>query len=139
VGDEFIKFYVCMENKWNPYSEEVKSIPPVYWVLAFHFLQVKTRNTWENVLLPHAEAIGQLTHPEIYREYDKIKKNRGKLDNTNPGDSYYNEGTWGVSGGGVSNAHYDPTKGLVDADGKVLIPNEEYLGMIGLDGVAVSF
>jgi hypothetical protein len=139
VGDDFMKFYVCMENRWNPYSEEVRNIPWIYWVLAFNFLQVKAKFNWESVMLPHAEAIGQLTHPEIYKEYAKIKKNREKIDGTNAGDSFYEENLQGISGGGASNARYDPTKGLIDLEGNVVIPKDKYEDMLGLDGVAISW
>jgi hypothetical protein len=128
-----------MYNRWNPYSEEVKSIPSVYWIIAFNFIQVKSSQDWENNMLPHAELIGQLTHPEIYTEYRKFVDKKKKEDSLKKGESYYKETRNGFSGGGSSNAHYDPTIGLVDEEGRVIVPKDEYEQMTGIAGIAVSY
>jgi len=124
-----------MHNKWNPYSEEYQNMPWIYWVLAFNFLQIKTQFDWTNTMLPHAELIGQLTHPEIFQEYKKIKK-RAQIEE---GADYYKDSADGIEGGGSANARYDPNVGLVDMKGNVIIPKEKYDQMFGLDGVAISY
>jgi len=114
------------------------SIPPVYWILAFNFIQVQYRHDWNNTVLPHAEIIGQLTHPEIYREYDKAKKRREQINDVKNEGNYYKEDEEGFEGGGVTTFKYDPNKGLVNDKGNVVIPKEQYESMLGLDGVAIS-
>ena len=128
-----------MYNKWNPYSEEVNDMPPVYWTLAFNFIQVKAASDWEHFILPHAEMIGQLTHPEIYTEYRKIINRKKKEDQLGKGQDYYSETATSISGGGVANSHYDPKVGLVDETGRVIIPKEKYEQLTGIAGVAVSY
>lgn len=114
-------------------------MPQIYWALAFNFLQIQKTHDWENIHLPTAEMIGQLTHPEIYVEYQKVKERRKKLKDSGGGKDYYEETLDGVHGGGVANAHYDPNLGLVDGERKVIIPKENYDSILGLDGVAVSW
>jgi len=133
-----MKFYVCMHNKWNPYSDEVKNIPFIYWIVAFNFLQVQQRHTWNNFFLPQAELVGQLTHPEIYKEYDREKRKQEKLNTIKEGEDFYEETARGIEGGGVATVRYDPIRGLVDAEGKIIIPKEKYDEMLGLDGIAIS-
>lgn len=133
-----MKFYVCMHNKWNPYSDEVKNIPFVYWILAFNFIQVQQNHDWKNFMLPHAEMVGQLTHPEIYKEYDREKKKRETLNKTKEGEDFYKESASGIEGGGVATVRYDPVKGLVNEEGTIIIPKERYDEMLGLDGIAIS-
>jgi len=135
-----MKFYVCLYNHWNPYSSEVNSIPSLYWALAFNFIQVEKRNQWETHIMPHAELVGQLTHPEIYKEYIvwKEREKRQKAFEKKGGD-YYKEDRDGLVGASTANAYYDPMRGLVDTDGTVIIPKEKYEKMIGIDGIAVSW
>jgi len=139
VGDEFIKFYVCMYNKWNPYSEEINSIPPIYWILAFNFIQTKSKYDWEHVTKPHAELIGQLTHPEIYTEYKKIMDRKDKKDSLEKGKDFYEKTRDGIAGGGSANAIYDPKRGLVDEDGNIIISKDKYEEMTGIAGIAISY
>lgn len=128
-----------MYNKWNPYSEEVNSMPPIYWTLAFNFIQVKATSDWNRFILPHAEMIGQLTHPEIYTEYRKIVDKKKKDDSLNKGQDYYKETRNSISGGGSANAVYDPKIGLIDENGRVIIPKDKYEQLTGIAGVAVSY
>jgi len=139
VGDEFLRYYVCLNNNWNPYSKEILSIPQIYWVIAFHFIQVKKRYEWDNIHLPIAEMIGQLTHPEIYVEYNKIKEKKRRLKEAGPGGEFFEESRDGIQGGGTSNSHYDPERGLVDENGNVLISKEAYDDMVGIEGIALSY
>ena len=139
MGDDFVKLYVCLYNKWNPYSKEVEDIPWIYWTLAFNMIQVRFKTDWDHKILPHAEMIGQLTHPEIFTEYKKQKDRIDKRDNLKTGQDYYETTPDGIEGGGIANAHYDPRLGLVDETGKILIPKEKYEQMLGMEGVAISW
>jgi len=98
------------------------------------------KHDWDNFYLPQAELIGQLTHPEIYTEYLKYKKKKQKKEELKDGDSYTSvapDGT--IIGGGVSNAHFDPTIGLVDEKGNLIFTKEKYKDLLGLDGFAVTY
>jgi len=134
-----MKFYVCMHNKWNPYSSEVKNTPWIYWILAFTQIQIEKKQQWEGIVVPHAELIGQFANPEMYQKYDQIKKEKGKVKGLKEGEQYYKETEEGIKGGGAANARYDPHKGLVDMNGNTIIPREKYNDMIGIDGVAISW
>ena len=128
-----------MYNKWNPYSEEVNNMPPIYWTLAFNFLQTKAASDWDRFILPHAEMIGQLTHPEIYKEYRKLVNKKKKEDSLPKGQDDYKDTVEGISGSGSANAVYDPSVGLVDENGRVIISKEKYEQLTGIAGVAVSY
>jgi len=139
VGDSFAKFYVCSKNKWNPYADNIKSIPEIYWILAFNFLQVEHKSEWENMMQPHAELIGQLTRPEVFKEYIKAKEKQEKMSNLEEGQEYYSTTAQGFEGSSVANARFDPAIGLVDNAGNIIIPKEKYEKMIGMEGVAISW
>ena len=139
MGDEFIKIYVCLHNKWNPYSEENKNMPVTYWVTAFNFIRLQKKDEWDNLYKPLAEMIGQLTHPDIYKEYEKIKNKQAGIDDMEVNKDYYKETSGGRSGGGTAGAKFDPVKGLVDMNGNVIVSKEQYQNSIGLDGVAISY
>lgn len=114
-------------------------MPAIYWAIAFNFIQVKLQDDWNSFWKPHAEMIGQLTHPEIYKEYKKYKDSAERKELGEPGSHEYNVTKDGVSGGGVASAHYDPEKGLVDTKGKVLVAKDDYDKLLGLDGAMMSY
>ena len=102
-------------------------------------IRQKSFNEWKEHFEPHAELIGQLTHPEIYKEYrkfrDKIaeKKSKGKpIDITIPTEK-------GSASYAATDSKYDPQKGLVDAKGNIIVPKEKFEKMMHLDGIPVSF
>jgi len=139
VGDEnFLKLYVCLHNKWNPYSEDIKSIPMHYWLISFHMIrQQNIVMNWKESLEPHAELIGQLTHPEIFQEYKKMKdKIERKKQDGAPVDITTSTDT-GTSSYAETDYHYDPIKGLVDANGKIAIPKERFDETMRIDGVGI--
>lgn len=115
-------------------------MPWIYWVLAFQFIGVSQVNTWDRFWQPHAEMIGNLTHPEIFKHYAKAKEQKQKLEQrAKEGKDFFEENINGTSGGGMSTGRYDPNKGLVDMEGNVIIPKEEYENLIGIDGAAISY
>ena len=128
-----------MYHHWNPYSDEVKNIPWIYWVLSFNFLQVKHKHNWEGTLLPHAELISQIANPEAFMVYYKHKKKQAKAKEVGAGGEYYTDTFEGIEGAGSANSHFDPEKGLVNDKGTVIIPREQYEEMLGMDGVAISW
>ncbi len=114
-------------------------MPPVYWILAFNFIQTKATFDWDHFILPHAEMVGQLTHPEIYTEYRKVMDRKKKADQLKKGQDYYEETKDSITGGGSANAIFDPERGLVDETGRVIISKEKYERMTGITGIAVSY
>ena len=136
--DNFVKLYVCLHNRWNPYSDEVKNIPTHYWISAFYMLRHQVIIRWKESLEPHAELIGQLTHPEIFKEYKKYKdsmerkRKEGKpLDVTISTDK-------GTMSHAIADVHYDPLKGLVDFNGKIVVPKGKFDEKSQMDGIALS-
>lgn len=138
MGDSFSKFYVCAHNRWNPYDPELYDVPDIYWVIQAQILSVMYSTKWNLEIKPHAELIGQLTHPEIYKVYAEEMEKRKKINAAGAGGEYVKEHRGGMEGGASANSHYDPTKGIVDENGNVLIPKEKFENMMGLDGVAIS-
>jgi hypothetical protein len=140
VGDDnFIKLYVCLHNKWNPYSDEVKAMPTHYWLTTFYMLRQQPMINWKEALEPQAELIGNLIKPEIYQEYKKIKDRREKAKKrAKEGQFAESIDQGGLSGYAEADTYYDPSKGLMNSKGKVLIPKEEYMKMMHLDGFAIS-
>ena len=124
-----------MHHRWNPYSDEIKKLPMSYWTLAFNFLRVHENHVWDNLWKPHAEFVGQISNPEAFGEYLKYKKKEKVLKEEG---QMFEETPDGTSGAAIANAHYDPTKGLVDGTGRVIMPKEQYEQMIGLEGIAIS-
>jgi hypothetical protein len=130
---------VCLYNHWNPYSEEIKKIPDIFWVFSFHMLQMKVKDTWERKLKPHAEFIGFLVKPQMYKIYKEEEKKRDKLEALKGGQEITSNTPSSMSGAGVADTYFDRDRGLVDANGKVIIPKDQYEKIIGVAGVAISF
>lgn len=117
----------------------MKKLPIHYWFTTYTMIRQQVIAQWKDSFEPQAELIGQLTHPEIFKEYRKMKdkiekqKEEGKPINvsisTNKGISSYAE----------TDTHYDPNKGLVDKNGRIIIPKEKYDKVMRLDGIAISF
>lgn len=140
MGDyNFMKYYVCLHNKWNPYSDEVKKIPTQYWITTYGMITQESIMTWKEKLEPQAELIGQLCKPEVFKQYITMKKQlEEKKKKGEPLEASYQDGSKKVTHA-IADTHYDPTKGLVDSNGKIIIPKEKYDKMLDLDGVAVSY
>lgn len=149
MGDELIKYYVCTYNKWNPYSEEIKNIPDIYWMIQFQMVQLANKRLWEDFYRPSAELTGQITNPQVFKAYyDHMRRQeRRKKEKEKAGkdSSFYYENkekdmnseyTYSEA---EANAHYDPTLGFVDEKGKVIIPKDECDSMIGFDGAMISY
>lgn len=135
MGDfTMMKLIICSLYRWNPYSDEVKKIPDFYWLVAFRTLMYKDHRVWEDLIRPHGELISSITAPENYSEYTKWKKAKEKEKES---------GALEVEVDGYTvakaNAHLDPEKGLVDADGNVIIPKEEFFKRSNLDGIMVTY
>jgi len=69
-----MKYYVCLRNKWNPYSNEVEQLPVHYWVTMYGMLTQESIMNWKEKMEPHAELVGQLCKPEIFKQYISMKK-----------------------------------------------------------------
>lgn len=136
MGDtNFIKLHVCVHNNWNMNSKEVKQIPEHQWVLDYVLINLKRRKEWEEMYKNNSELTASIIKPENFKQYreyqDKVasKTGKGESVDTKVGDTSY----------AVSNSRFDPEKGLVDANGNVLIPKDRFNDMLGFDGVAVSY
>lgn len=135
MGDyTFLKYYVCIRNKWNPYSKEVKELPDHYWPIAFYALRISDKTQWENFYKPNAELSGMLSNPEAYKEY---REYHDKISSKKEGTSI--EAKVGDKTHAVANTHYDPNKGLVDNNGTILIPKEQFDKMSGFKGIMLSY
>ena len=95
--------------------------------------------TWKEHLEPQAELIGQLCKPDVFKQYISMKKQmEEKKKKGEPLEASYQDGKTKVTHA-IADTHYDPLKGLVSSDGKIIIPKEKYEKMLNLDGVAVSY
>jgi hypothetical protein len=100
-------------------------------------LRMKTIASWKEGWEPQAELIGNLTHPDIFKQYKKAKDQA--LDAKKTGKSQLPETKVGNVISASTNIHYDPMRGLVDDQGRVLIPKEKYDKELHLDGVAITY
>ena len=94
---------------------------------------------WKEKLEPQAELIGQLCKPDVFKQYITMKKQlEEKKKKGEPLEASYKEGSKRVTHA-VADTRYDPNRGLVDGEGRIIIPKERYDKMLDLDGVAVSY
>jgi len=135
MGDfNFMKLFICALNGWNPYSDDVAKIPYFYWLIAFRTQVYKEHREWKELLRPQAELITSITSPENFTEYRKwrkteeAKKKNESVEITEAGQTT-----------AVANAFFDAEKGLIDSDGNVLIPKEEFEKRTNLEGVLISY
>jgi hypothetical protein len=119
MGDEnFLKYILCTKLHWNPYSEEVKKIPDIFWVMQYHTQDMLEFMEWDTKLEPQAELVGMISNPRNFSEYFKHKKSK---DNKT---EYVNRTEHGEVGYVESQGHLDPVKGIVDDKGNVIISME---------------
>lgn len=134
VGDDFARFFVCAYNKWNPYSEEYRTLPLHFWIMSMAFIKMQTKDIWEGLLRPQGELVAQIANPDAFKVYHEYMK-KLEIEKTEK------KGVIKVGDTEVANAnaHYDPSIGLVDDKGNVIIPKEQYQKMLGIDGIAISY
>jgi len=100
------------------------------------YLGIKTtmKSNWDIFFKSHAELLGSISNPEafkIYKEYsDKLEEQEG---------SESKEIKVGNNTTAVSDSHYDPRVGIVDNEGNVVMPKEQFEKMLDMEGVAVSY
>lgn len=118
MGDEkFLKYLICAKRGWNLNSDEVQRISDFEWMMHFYFESMITHDRWTGELEPQAELVGMITNPEVYNNYVKFKnakenKRGEKVVATKNGIHTQTE----------AHAFFDARKGIVDNEGKVLIP-----------------
>jgi hypothetical protein len=136
MGDfEILKFFVCAMNGWNPYSEEVMRIPFFYWQTTFKMKRYVKYREWEDLFKPQGEFIASLTAPENFTQYLKIKEQKERNEKKGLPDE--------IKSGNMISAtteiKFDPTLGLLDENGEVLITKEEFMKRNNMEGIAISF
>ena len=110
-----------------------------YWITMYGMITQDSVMKWKEQYEPHAELIGQLCKPEIFKQYISMKKQfEEKKKKGEPLEASYQDGNRKVTHA-VADTHYDPKKGLVNSKGEILIPKENYDKMLDLDGVAISY
>jgi len=130
-----MKLYVCAHNNWNLNSKEIKRMPDHQLVMDYLLINLKRKKDWEDFYKNNSELTASISKPENFKQYkdwnDKVleKKNKGEAVDTKIGNTHH----------AITNSHFDPAKGLVDANGNVLIPKERFNDMLGFDGVAISY
>lgn len=136
MGDfNFMKLFICAINGWNPYSDEIRSIPFSYWLVAFRIHKYKQYEQWTSLLKPLGEFICSIQAPENYGEWKKYitqkeeNKKAGRPDEVRSGDRHIAR----------ANSFFDPEKGLVNMEtGEVLVSKEDMKKRLNIEGVAVS-
>lgn len=139
---QFAKFYVCALFGWNPFDEAIKKLSDVHFVIMSSLHRELQTMHWNNYTRPHAELIGQIANPEAFQVYWKYRKREEATKHTTDNNSQYsvyNKTKDSESLVASTTATFDPTRGLVDENGKVLMSVQEYEKLLDLDGVAVSY
>jgi len=115
-------------------------LPSHYWILQLYMIRMEPLLNWRNSWEPQAELIGQLTHPEIYKDYIKFKeKIKEKKDKNEPVDVSIKTEK-GVASYSETKYRYDPNRGLVDADGNIIVPKEKFDKTMHLEqGINISY
>lgn len=116
----FLRYYISAQNGWNPFDESVKKIPSIYWTMAYHIKRMNEYVDQEYKLKPVAELLANIIAPENYSSYVKWKEDSKKNDNGMRTTKTKN----GEAGSGSSEVHFEPGKGMVDDNGKIIIPEK---------------
>lgn len=128
---------VCTYTHQNPYSDETKALPDIYWVTQLMFIKAKMLHEWKYFWEPQGELIGSIAEPSVFQEYAKNKK-RNESPETADSASQNPDGFDGFNSA-VANTHYDPAKGLLDTSGNVVIPKNVFDKDANIGGVAISY
>lgn len=139
MGDyEILKGIVCMFLRWNPMSEEVKKIPHYMWPIYYRMHNFTMLQTYEMLYRPQGELIGSISNPEVYKHYYEAKQREFNLKKEG-GPKTYTVTEGGVtSSSSTADTYFDPEKGLVDFEGKVLISKDAYLSRQNDGGLFIS-
>ena len=139
VGDSsFLKYYVCCYSGGNPYSDEMRAMPDVYWLTQFNFLRTKQLYEWKNLWEPQGELIGSIADPQVFQEYMKMKKTRARSEAVT--DAMKNpEGEYDGFMGASTTHHFDPSRGMVNENNEVIVPKDEFEKSNNIGGIAVSY
>jgi len=139
---QFSKFYVCTIFGWNPFDEATQKLSDVHFVIMAAIYRELQNINWTNYKRPHAELIGQIANPEAFQVYWKYRKREESIARRKTDDkqySIYNKTKDSESLAAHTNAVFDPVRGLVDENGKVLMSVQDYEKLLDLDGVAISY
>ena len=104
------------------------------------FMNLEKQRDWKQLFEPQAELIGQLANPRTFKVYYEHKKKYEAAKNAakdNDGEIKISTGT-GEYVETETEFHYDPAYGVVDKQGRLIIPKEQYENSLGLDGIAIS-
>ena len=123
---------------WNPLSEEVKKIPHYMWPIYYRMHNFTMYHTYERLYKPQAELIASITNPEVYKSYADIKEKEQKAKKEGSPNNYTVTTANSVRSSAKADTYFDPTKGLLDYKGRVLITKEEYVKRMGDGGLIVS-
>ena len=137
LGDEsFAKYLVCTFTHQNPYSDESKNMPDIYWLTQMMFIKAHARHDWKTFWEPQGELIASIIEPTVFKEYAQHKKALSKTEDLDEAKLQpVRLGTTAAS----TDSHYEPGKGLVDGNGFILIPDEIFKQKANIGGVAVSY
>lgn len=117
-------------------------IPVTYWLIQFQIIRVEQKKQWENMLRPTAELIGQISNPQVYKVYHEAMKReeQKKLGKEVSWEEERDKDMLGKSYNSFAETetHYDPRYGIVDKNGRIIIPKEKCDNLIGMDGIAIS-
>lgn len=125
--------------KWNPLSEDVQKIPKDMWPLYYRMYNFTMYQEYERLYKPQAELIASIINPDHYKTYAEVRNKEQKIKEENKPRELTISTPNSVKSAAQADVYFDPTRGLVDFNGKVLITKEEYLKRSNSDGMLVSF
>lgn len=115
----FLRYYVSAQNGWNPFDEQVKKIPSIYWIMAYHFKRMDDYADYKYKMKPTAEFLASIVAPDNFSQYLKWEESNKKSNSEQTVKT--KNGEIGV---GQSEIHLVPGLGMVDAEGTVVIPEK---------------
>lgn len=119
-------------------SDEVAKIPKSMWPIYYRMHNFSMLREYERIYKPQAELIASIVNPDVYKTYAEMREKELKVKLEGGPQTYTISDSTGVRSASKADTYYDPEKGLVDFNGKVLISKEEYLKRSNEDGLIVS-
>lgn len=111
-------------------------MPDIYWITQLMFIRTKMHQEWKYFWEPQGELIGSIAEPSVFQEYSKNKKKLSQGESVE--DAMKNPTGDGLTGASTD-LHYDPIRGLIDANGTLVIPKEEFEKDANIGGLAISY
>jgi len=116
----------------------LRELPDYMWSIYYRMFEYKLHLEYESVHKRQGELISSITSPENFKTYLDIQEQERKGREQGGPHNVTVRHKDGVSASSTSNTYFDPEKGLVTWDGKVLIDKKTYVERANQAGLMIS-